>query len=86
MLDDGSTDGTGDVVRRVAGGDPRLRLLRGSPPPRGLPGKPHACAQLAAAARGSVLVFVDADVTLAPHAVAAAVAVLRGAGLDLLSP
>jgi hypothetical protein len=31
-------------------------------------------------------VFVDADVTLAPHAVAAAVAVLRGAGLDLLSP
>jgi Glycosyl transferase family 2 len=86
VLDDGSTDGTGDVVRRVAGGDPRLRLLRGTPPPRGLPGKPHACAQLAAAARGSVLVFVDADVTLAPHAVAAAVAVLRGAGLDLLSP
>ena len=30
--------------------------------------------------------FVDADVVLAPHAVAAAVAVLRGAGLDLLSP
>jgi GT2 family glycosyltransferase len=86
VLDDGSTDGTGDFVRRVAGGDPRLRLLRGTPPPRGLPGKPHACAQLAAAARGSVLVFVDADVTLAPHAVAAAVAVLRGAGLDLLSP
>ncbi len=86
VLDDGSTDGTGDVVRRVAGGDPRLRLLRGTPPPRGLPGKPHACAQLAAVARGSVLVFVDADVTLAPHAVAAAVAVLRGAGLDLLSP
>ena len=41
-------------------------------------GKPHACAQLAAAARGEVLVFVDADVVLAPHAVAAAVAVLRG--------
>jgi len=31
-------------------------------------------------------VFVDADVLLTPHAVAAAVATLRGAGLDLLSP
>jgi hypothetical protein len=86
VLDDGSTDGTADVVRAVAAGDPRLRILQGTPPPAGLPGKPHACAQLAAAARGSVLVFVDADVVLAPHAVAAAVSVLRGAGLDLLSP
>ena len=86
VLDDGSADGTADVVRAVADGDPRLRLLRGTPPAPGLPGKPHACAQLAAQARGRVLVFVDADVLLAPHAVAAAVAVLRGAGLDLLSP
>jgi hypothetical protein len=86
VLDDGSTDGTAEVVRAVAGGDPRLRLLSGTPPRPGLPGKPHACAQLAAAARGSVLVFVDADVLLAPHAVAAAVALLRDAGLDLVSP
>jgi hypothetical protein len=87
VLDDGSTDGTAEVVRAAAaGGDPRLRLLRGTPPFAGLPGKPHACAQLAAAARGSVLVFVDADVLLGPNAVAAAVAVLRGAGLDLVSP
>jgi Glycosyl transferase family 2 len=86
VLDDGSTDGTADVVRAVAGGDPRVRVLRGTAPVAGLPGKPHACAQLAAVARGSVLVFVDADVLLAPDAVAAAVALLRGAGLDLLSP
>ena len=86
VLDDGSADGTADVVRAVANGDPRLRLLRGTPPAPGLPGKPHACAQLAAQARGRALVFVDADVLLAPHAVAAAVTLLRGAGLDLLSP
>ena len=91
VLDDGSTDGTADVVRAVVresgrDGDPRVRLLRGTAPQPGLPGRPHACAQLAAAARGSVLVFVDADVLLAPHAVAAAVTLLRAAGLDLLSP
>lgn len=87
VLDDGSTDGTADVVTKAAAGDPRLRVLTGTAPPAGVLGKPHACAQLAAAARGSVLVFVDADVVLSPDAVAAAVAVLRGPDpLDLLSP
>ncbi|WP_242456402.1 glycosyltransferase family 2 protein [Mycolicibacterium sp. P1-18] len=87
VLDDGSTDGTADVVRAAAGGDPRVRILTGSAPPDGALGKPHACAQLAAAARGRTLVYVDADVVLAPHAVAAAVAVLRGPRpLDLLCP
>ncbi|SEH85807.1 Glycosyltransferase like family 2 [Mycolicibacterium rutilum] len=87
VLDDGSTDGTADVVRAAAGSDPRVTVLTGAEPPPGWLGKPHACAQLAAAARGEILVFVDADVVLAPHAVAAAVAVLRGPRpLDLLSP
>jgi hypothetical protein len=87
VLDDGSTDGTAEVVARAAAGDPRLRVLTGTAPPPGWLGKPHACAQLAAAARGEVLVFVDADVVLAPHAVAAAVALLRGpAPLALVCP
>jgi hypothetical protein len=86
VLDDGSTDGTADAVRAAAGDDPRVRLITGAPPPPGWLGKPYACAQLAAAATGSVLVFVDADVRLAPQAVAASVALLRGARLDLVSP
>ena len=87
VLDDGSTDDSGAVVRAAAGGAPHLRLLRGTPPPPGSLGKPHACAQLAAAARGELLVFVDADVVLAPHAVAASAALLRGPEhLDLLCP
>jgi len=86
VLDDGSTDGTADVVRRVAGDDPRVRLLDGTAPPPGWLGKPHACQRLADAATGRVLVFVDADVRLAPHAVAATVGLLREAGLDLVSP
>jgi hypothetical protein len=87
VLDDGSTDGTADVVRETAGPTSNVTVLTGVEPPPGWLGKPHACAQLAAAARGEILVYVDADVVLAPHAVAAAVAVLRGPRpLDLLSP
>lgn len=88
VLDDGSQDGTADVVRRAAAGDPRFRLLTGRALPAGWLGKPHACQQLAdAASRDSdVLVFVDADVLLAPHAVAATVALLDQAQLDLVCP
>ncbi|WP_433208899.1 glycosyltransferase [Dactylosporangium sp. CS-047395] len=85
ILDDGSTDGTGDLVRRL-GGD-RVTLLAGKDLPPGWLGKPHACQQLAdAAADATVLVFVDADVVLAPDAVDRAVALLRSSGVDLLSP
>jgi Glycosyl transferase family 2 len=86
VLDDGSSDGTADVARAVADGDPRVRILPGDPLPDGWLGKPHACDQLARAATGSMLVFVDADVVLAPHAVAAAVHMVREAPLDLVSP
>ncbi len=88
VLDDGSTDGTGDLVRSLVDEDPRVRVLEGRPLRAGWLGKPHACSQLAGAAAPTSdwLVFVDADVVLAPHAVAATVALLEQTGLDLLSP
>jgi len=86
VLDDGSRDGTATVARAAAADDPRVRVLTGAPPPPGWLGKPHACAQLAAAARGEVLVFLDADVVLAPGGLAATVALLAGGDLDLACP
>ncbi len=83
VLDDGSTDGTGDLARSLG-----VRVLPGRPLPAGWLGKPHACQQLADAADpgSDVLLFLDADVVLAPGAVAATVDLLRRHRLDLVSP
>ncbi|MCU1603233.1 MAG: family 2 glycosyl transferase, partial [Frankiales bacterium] len=55
VLDDHSSDGTADLVRAQG-----FTVLDGQPLPRGWLGKPWACQQLADAATGDVLVFVDA--------------------------
>ena len=88
ILDDGSTDQTGPVVRDLVGADPRVRLLVGAPLPAGWLGKPYACQQLADAAdpTSQVLVFLDADVVLAPGAIAATVGLLQDLQLDLVCP
>lgn len=82
VLDDESTDGTGDLARAAGA----AQVIYGAPPPVGWLGKPWACAQLVAACDADVLVFVDADVYLAPAAVDNAVALLDEAGLDVVCP
>lgn len=86
VVDDQSTDGTDDVVRLIAErSQGRVRLVEGTPPPAGWIGKAWACWQGYRVARGSVLLFTDADTrhddTLLPHAVGA----LHVTGADLLS-
>ncbi|MFM7206950.1 MAG: glycosyltransferase family 2 protein [Planctomycetaceae bacterium] len=85
ILDDGSTDGTDDLVARVAAEDPRVRLVRGLPLPAGWCGKQHACWQLSQAARHDTWVFFDVDVAPAPDAIARAVAFLDASGAALVS-
>ena len=88
ILNDGSTDGTGDVIRQVVGSDPRVRIIEGPDdlPPMGWLGKSWACHRLAQEATGSVLVFVDADVHFRPWAVASTIQEMRHGDLELLSP
>lgn len=71
VMDDGSTDRTAEIVAAYGARDPRVRLLHAPALPPGWTGKVHACARLAEAARGTHLLFIDADVRLAPHAAAA---------------
>jgi hypothetical protein len=68
VLDDHSTDRTGTIVHEVAARDSRVRLERAPPLPAGWCGKQHACHVLAKLARNPLLVFMDADVQLAPDA------------------
>ena len=84
VYDDDSTDGTAEQVRKI-GGD-QVRVVAGHTLPPGWLGKAHACMRLADAAKGSVLVFVDADVVLATDAVAGAVSLLRAQRLAFVSP
>ncbi len=66
VLDDGSTDRTPAILAAI--GDPRLRVASAPPLPAGWSGKQHACWQLSQVARHELLVWVDADVRLAPDA------------------
>ena len=61
-FDDGSSDGTGDLI--AAQGD-LVTLIRGP----GRSGKAHGMKQLAARARGDILIFTDANVLLDPEAI-----------------
>lgn len=89
VLDDGSTDDTAAIVEALLHGAPTSsRLVPGgdSALPAEWLGKAWACERLRRIATGDVLVFLDADVELTPGAVAAAVAIMRHSGLDLVSP
>ena len=66
VLDDGSTDQTAAILAGIA--DLRLRVASSPGLPSGWSGKQHACWQLSQHARHELMVFVDADVRLAPDA------------------
>jgi chlorobactene glucosyltransferase len=86
VVDDGSVDGTADIVRILADhSDGRVQLVQGEPLPGGWLGKPWACWQGYRRASGELLLFTDADTrhedTLLGHAVGA----LRQRQADLVS-
>jgi chlorobactene glucosyltransferase len=85
VVDDHSTDATAEIVHAIAERDPRVRVITPAPLPDGWFGKQWACAAGAAASRGEVLGFMDADTRQAPDLVARTVNAMRTRGADLLS-
>lgn len=85
VMDDHSEDRTAEIVSDMAARDPRVRLVKAPELPAGWCGKQHACAVLATHARYPLLVFLDADVRLAPAALQRMAAFMESSGVDLAS-
>jgi len=85
VLNDNSSDDTAAIVRRIAAGDKRIRLINGGPLPEGWAGKPFACHQLAVEAKGDWFLFTDADTIHAPHMLRGVLALALELKTSLLS-
>jgi cellulose synthase/poly-beta-1,6-N-acetylglucosamine synthase-like glycosyltransferase len=81
-INDRSTDGTADILARLQREDARLKVLQVSELPDGWLGKNHANAMGAAAARGELLLFTDADVRMTPDTLDRAACCLTQEGWD----
>ena len=82
VLDDGSTDKTGEILEKLVAESPnQLSVITGKPKPDGWLGKSWACHQLSDAASGDILIFIDADTWLEPEAAAK---VVRTMGRDVV--
>jgi glycosyltransferase involved in cell wall biosynthesis len=85
VVDDHSSDGTGDLARTAGHGDPRLRVVAPPPLPSDWFGKQWACWHGAQEARGTLLLFTDADTWHAPDLVPRLVRALEASGVALMS-
>jgi chlorobactene glucosyltransferase len=61
VVDDRSTDRTGEIARHIAEGDVRIQVLTIDYLPEGWTGKTHALDRAVRSARGRWLLFLDAD-------------------------
>lgn len=86
VLDDGSTDGTGELLDALRARYPALITLRaGDEPPPGWNGKSYACQRLADRATGEWLLFTDADTIHTPESVARGMTCALALDVTLLS-
>lgn len=85
VVDDHSTDGTGEIARGFTAQLPLLEVASGAELPADWAGKCWACWQAATQARGEWLLFLDADVVPLPGLVGALVAQAAATQLDAIT-
>lgn len=87
VVDDHSTDGTGELVRAIAAQDAaaRVRVVEAPALPEGWFGKQWACQTGASAARGDLLLFTDADTAHGPELLSRSVNAMRVRGAAMFT-
>ncbi len=85
VVDDGSTDETAAIVRKLMDTHSQIRLVEAGSLTEGWKGKSHACWCGAGQAQGEWLCFMDADVTAMPDLLLSAVRFAEAEKLDLLT-
>ena len=85
VVDDQSSDRTPEILERLRGEFPILRVLHAGPLPEGWTGKAHAVATGTREAQGEWLLLTDADTDHLPGSLETLLARAEGEGLDLLS-
>jgi hypothetical protein len=84
VVNDRSTDETGEILERLASGRDLLRVCTITELPSGWLGKTHALHQGSLKATGELLLFTDADVHFEPHALRDSVRALFHLDVDHL--
>jgi glycosyltransferase involved in cell wall biosynthesis len=85
VVNDHSSDRTGEIIQRLALEDPRVRALHDPPLREGWLGKANAMQYASQFATGDYLVFTDADISHKPGSFLAAVHEMQEHKLSLLS-
>lgn len=85
VVNDQSSDGTGEILRRLAAEEAKLRVIEAQALPAGWVGKNHAACLGAQEAACDWLLFTDADAVHLPGSTARAVAEARSFRADLVS-
>lgn len=85
VFDDESQDHTASIIKELAKLDSRIRLITSSGLPEGWLGKMHACNELSRHAKGTYLLFADADVRILKNALQKAIGYMHKHSLGLLS-
>ncbi|MFI5246130.1 MAG: glycosyltransferase family 2 protein, partial [Gemmatimonadales bacterium] len=85
VVDDHSSDGTGGIARRIGTTDARVHVIDNPDLPEGWMGKQWACRNGQLTARGTFLLFTDADTRHGPALLARSMNAMRERRADLFS-
>mgnify|MGYP006420180747 CR=1 FL=1 len=85
VVNDHSTDRTGELIQDLAAHYSHLIALEGEPLPEGWLGKPFALDQAFKKAKGEILLFTDADPVFESHALRTAVFTMQERNLDAMT-